>query len=360
MRLMITAVIMAGGKGERFWPKSRKKTPKQFLSLTSKKTMIQETVERLKGFIENENIYIATGEEYAEIVKEQLPQILEENIIIEPMGKNTAACIGLAAKYIERKDPNATMIVLPSDHLIKNTQNFQNTLLWAARVAESGENLVTLGITPTHPETGYGYINFESGTELPICSYAYKVKAFVEKPNKHTATKYLESGEYLWNSGMFIWKVSTLLSNIEKHMPNLHKSLQEISISFGTDSFEEILYNEYSKLDSISIDYGIMEKAENIYVLPGIFGWDDVGSWTSLDRVYEPDDDGNIIKGNVVNYNTRDCIIEGNGRLIATIGVEDLIVVETDDVTMICSKENAQDVKALLKKLREENKEEYL
>ncbi|WP_129599752.1 mannose-1-phosphate guanylyltransferase [Anaerophilus nitritogenes] len=357
---MITAVIMAGGKGERFWPRSRKSLPKQLISLTGEKTMIQETVDRLKGFIEEENIYIATGEEYEEIIKQQLPQVPKENIIVEPMGKNTAACIGLAAKYIERKNPNATMIVLPSDHLIKNVGHFKNTLLWAARVAENDDNLVTLGITPTHPETGYGYINFESNTELPYCSNAYKVKGFVEKPDKHTAMKYLESGEYLWNSGMFIWKVSTILNNIQKHMPKLDQVLNEISHNFDTQFFEKILYDEYSKLESISIDYGIMEKADNIYVLPCIFGWDDVGSWTALERINEKDDYGNIIKGNIVHLDTKQCIIEGNEKLIATIGIEDLIIVDTEDAMLICSKEKAQEVKVLLKELKERKAEKYL
>lgn len=357
---MITAVIMAGGKGERFWPKSRKKTPKQLLNLTGEKTMIQETVDRLKGFIEDKNIYIATGEDYAEAIHEQLPQIPKENIIVEPMGKNTAACIGLAAKYIEKKDPKATMIVLPSDHLIKNTENFKSTLLWASRVADHDHNLVTLGITPTQPETGYGYINFDSNTDLPICGHAYKVKAFVEKPDKHTAVKYLESGEYLWNSGMFIWKVDSILKNIEKHMPKLHEVLNGIAKSFDSEDFNEILYKEYSKLDSISIDYGIMEKAKNIYVLPGIFGWDDVGSWTSLERIFETDDKGNVVKGNIINLDTNGCIIEGRDKLIATIGIEDLIIVDTEDATLICDKEKAQDVKKLLKELKERKAENYL
>lgn len=357
---MITAVIMAGGKGERFWPRSRKRLPKQLISLTGEQTMIQETVDRLQGFIGIEDIYIATGEEYASPISHQLPSVPTENIIVEPMGKNTAACIGLAAIHIARKDPEAVMIVLPSDHLIKNKENFLHMLAEASDIAKQGENIITIGITPTNPETGYGYIEFEDKIDSKYCDSVYKVKRFVEKPDKHTAQKYLESGKYLWNSGMFVWTVSTILKNIRKYMPKLYEALMIIDEAMDREDCARVLYEQYAKLESISVDYGIMEHAENIYVIPGIFGWDDVGSWTSLERIHETDDNGNVIRGNIVHLDTKKCIIEGNDKLIATIGVEDLIIVDTEDATLICSKENAQKVKDLLKELKDKNAEKYL
>lgn len=357
---MISVVIMAGGRGERFWPRSQRNMPKQLLNLTSDKTMIQETVERLKGFVKLEDIYISTGSDYVTIISEQLPMIPKENIIVEPCGRNTAPCIGLAAKHIEQKNPDSTMIVLPSDHLIKNVENFKTTLLWASRVASEGENLVTLGISPTKPETGYGYIHFETGTGLDICGNAYKVKSFVEKPDLRTAQHYLETGEYLWNSGMFIWNVSTILSKIKKHMPSLSHQLDQIMDFDTIDQYNSNLLSIYPSCESVSIDYGIMEKAENIYVLPGIFGWDDVGSWTALDRVFDSDENGNVIKGNVAHHDTKDCIIQSNERLIATVGVEGLVIVETEEVTLICKKTEAQNVKKIIALLKDSNNEQYL
>lgn len=357
---MITTVIMAGGKGERFWPKSRTRLPKQLISLTGGKTMIQETVERLKGFIDISNVYIATGQEYASQISYQLPTVPTENIIIEPMGKNTAACIGLAAICIAKKDPEAIMVVLPSDHLIKNKENFINILTEASNIAAQGDNIVTIGITPTDPETGYGYINFEDKIDSKYCDSVYKVKRFVEKPDARTAKVYLESGKYLWNSGMFVWKASTILGNIKKHMPKLYDALMKINSAMDDDTLEEVLYSEYSKLESISVDYGIMEYADNVYVIPGLFGWDDVGSWTSLERIQTSDDEGNIISGNIVSLDTKKCIIQGSEKLIATIGLEDLIIVDTEDATLICSKDKAQQVKDVLKKIKEKSADKYM
>ncbi|RKD32266.1 mannose-1-phosphate guanylyltransferase [Thermohalobacter berrensis] len=359
---MISAVIMAGGKGERFWPKSRKKQPKQLLKLTNDdKTMIQLTVDRIEKLVDSNNIFIATVEDYAHPINSQLPQVPKQNILVEPMGKNTAACIGLAAVHIAKKDPDAVMLVLPSDHLIKNNEKFIDVLKTAKEVAEQGENLVTIGIRPQYPETGYGYINFEEKIDSINGNDVLKVNRFVEKPDKETAKKYLESGKYLWNSGMFAWKVSTILKCMEMYMPELYKGLMKIKEAIGTDKEEEVLCSEYSKFESISIDYGIMEKAESIFVIPGDFGWDDVGSWTSLERINNPDKEGNVVKGdNVITLDTKKCIIEGSNKLIATIGVEDLVIVDTDDATLICSKEKSQQVKNLLKKIKIMKKENYL
>ncbi|WP_434578839.1 mannose-1-phosphate guanylyltransferase [Thermoanaerobacterium thermosaccharolyticum] len=357
---MITAVIMAGGKGERFWPKSRIKMPKQFLKLYGDKTMIQQTVDRLKRLMPIENIFVVTNIDYAGLISDQIPELPTENILIVPMGKNTAACIGLAALHTERLDRDSIMVVVPSDHVIKDEETYLGVLKTAIEKAKSGNNLVTIGIKPQHPETGYGYINFKKITnEIFHNNPVYKVERFVEKPDYDTAVKYVESGDYLWNSGMFIWKTSAILNAIKEYMPQLYSALNVIRENFDSDEIEKILYEEYSKLESISIDYGIMEKANNVYVVPGDFGWDDVGSWTSIGRLYEKDENGNVIKGNVVIVDTKKCIITGSDKLIATLGIEDVIIVDTEDALLICSKDKAQNVKEVLQELKGK-KSEYL
>ena len=324
-----TALIMAGGRGERFWPKSRKNLPKQFLSLTGDgKTMIQLTVERILPLVDMEDIYIATNRDYKSLVLEQLPELPEENILCEPIGRNTAPCIGLGAIHISRKYEDAIMMVLPSDHLIKYNQMFVNTLKDACEVAEKGPNLVTIGITPDYPETGYGYIKF-----IPdqMDGHAYAVDRFVEKPSLEVAKEYLATEQYLWNKA-----------------------------SIGTDDAESILESTFTAFPSESIDYGIMEKAKNIYILPGAFGWDDVGSWLAVGRIRKSNEQGNVVKGNIITVNTKNCIIEGGDKLIATVGLEDLIIVDTPDATLICEKNSAGDIKKVLENLKICNRDEYI
>ena len=273
-----TALIMAGGKGERFWPRSRVTLPKQFLSLTDDgKTMIQLTVERIRPLVELEDVYIATNKNYKELVKQQLPGLPEENILCEPVGRNTAPCIGLGAVHVAKKYDDAVMIVLPSDHLIKHNDIFAETFTNACALAEEGENLVTVGITPNYPETGYGYIKYDSTAKN---GESYPVQRFVEKPDLETAKSYLADGSYLWNSGMFVWRVSTILDCFKKYMPSTHDGLLKIKEAVGTPQEDTVLEKEFPNLESQSVDYGIMEKAENIYTLAGNFGWDDVG-WQS-------------------------------------------------------------------------------
>ena len=358
---MTSIVIMAGGKGERFWPKSRINLPKQFLSLTDDgKSMIQHTVERAKSLVDIENVYVVTNEMYKNLVLEHVPDIPDENIIIEPVAKNTAPCIGLAAMHIAKKDINSKMIILPSDHLIKFNEIFIDTLKTALDVVEKGDNLVTIGITPNYPETGYGYINFTKGESFKDSANVYEVLRFVEKPNLEKAKEYLTSGQYLWNSGMFVWKASTILKNFKEYLPEIYEGLQKIGESIGTEKYEEVLKKEFSNLPSESIDYGIMEKAKNIYVIPGNFGWDDVGSWLSLERINKTNQDGNVINGNVISIRTKNSIIQGNEKLIATIGLEDIVIVDTDDVTLICHKDNTQEVKEIINNLKICNRNEYL
>lgn len=353
-----TALIMAGGRGERFWPKSRRNLPKQFLSLTDDgKTMLQLTVERILPLVALEDIYIVTNRDYRGLVLEQLPGLPAENVLCEPVGKNTAPCIGLGAVHMQKKYGDAIMMVLPSDHLIKYNSIYLSTLQDACAVAEQGENLVTIGITPDCPETGYGYIKF-----LPDHSEgrAFAVVRFVEKPDLETAKGYLASEQYLWNSGMFIWKVSTILNNLAAYLPDTHTGLCGIGAAIGTDVEEQVLEQEFTAFRSESVDYGIMEKASNIYILSGAFGWDDVGSWLAVGRIKKTNEFGNVVDGNVVTVNTKNTIIQGGHKLIATVGVQDLIIVDTEDALLVCESESAGDIKKVLENLKICNRTEYL
>lgn len=347
-----TAVIMAGGRGERFWPKSRNSRPKQFLSLTKDgETMIQKTVKRLNSLVETEDIFIVTNSAYIEIVKDQLPNIPEQNILAEPCARNTAPCIAFAASVINRKYDDAVMLVLPSDHLISYEDLYVGTLKKAIAVSLEKKNLVTIGITPTYPETGYGYINFSSTTAEGNCD-AYMVKRFVEKPDIFTAKEYLSSGKYLWNSGMFVWKISSIMENMKTYMPNIYEGALKIGQAFGTDDFNKVLKNEFNNFTSESIDFGIMEKADDIYTIPGSFGWDDVGNWLAVERINETDDNKNYIEGNVISINSERTTVCAGKRLIAAVGLEDVIIVDTDDAVLVCSKNNTQDVKKVIERLK--------
>lgn len=353
-----TALIMAGGRGERFWPKSRKDMPKQFLSLTDDgKTMIQLTVERISPMVKLEDVYIATNKDYKKLVLEQLPGLPEQNILCEPVGRNTAPCIGLGAMHISKKYDDAMMFVFPSDHQIKFNKMFLRTLQDACEVAEKGTNLVTIGIAPDYPETGYGYIKFDPQS---IEDRAYKVERFVEKPSLEVAKEYLATEEYLWNSGMFIWKISSIIKNIQKLMPDMYEGLEKIKDAIGTTIEETVLEKEFTAFQSQSIDYGIMEKAEEIYILPGNFGWDDVGSWLAVERIKKTNEFGNVVNGNIITVNTNNCIIQGDKKLIATVGLENMIVIDTDDATLICSKDHAGEIKKVLENLKICNREEYI
>ena len=353
-----TVLIMAGGRGERFWPRSRQNLPKQFLSLTGDgKTMIQLTVERILPLVDMEDIYISTNRSYKDLVRQQLPEIPEKNILCEPVGRNTAPCIGLGAVHMARKYGDGLMIVLPSDHLIKYTSIFVNTLSDACAVAEQGANLVTLGITPDGPETGYGYIKFLPDRPL---GRAFAVDRFVEKPNLETAREYVASEQYLWNSGMFIWKISTILENLKEHLPEMYQGLERIGAAIGGPEQESVLEREFEAFSSESIDYGVMEKAKNIYILTGAFGWDDVGSWLAVERIRQGNEFGNVVSGNVVTVNTRNTIIQGEQKLIAAVGLNDLIVVDTQDALLICAKDSAGDIKKVLENLRICNQTQYL
>ncbi len=358
---MITALIMAGGQGTRFWPLSRANRPKQFLKLTDdQRTMLQNTVGRLTGLVPQKQIFIATNKNYRQAIREQLPEIPADNIIVEPCKRDTAPAIALSALYIEKKYPGATMIVLPADHLIKDRDRFTELLRKAVMIAAENDNLLTLGIKPTHPETGYGYIHYGSLYHTIDKDHIYKVKSFTEKPDQPTAEKFFKDGSYLWNSGMFIWQINTILNKIKLYMPELYNSLQEIKGVIGSKREKEVIKDEFAKIKGDSIDYGIMEKAENIYVIPADFGWDDLGSWPALQRVKKLDEDGNIILGKHYGIDTSNSIIYSPDKVVTTIGLDDIVIVDTEDAILICDKSRAQEVKEIREILAENGMEECL
>lgn len=342
---MLCALIMAGGKGERFWPLSTDEKPKQFLKLLGEETMIQMTVNRLKDLIPIERIFIVTAKSYKELVKEQLPALPEENIILEPVGRNTAPCIALSAFIIEDTYKDSTIVVLPSDHLIEDEDNFRKVLNSGYEYIEKDdEAIVTVGMRPTRPDTGYGYIQYGGITGEVDSNEIREVLKFVEKPNREKAEQYLSEGNFLWNGGMFIWKTKTILKLTEAYLKSTYDILSEIAAT-GKSKFEKVLEEKYGTVESISVDYAIMEKAKNIQVIPSDFGWDDVGSWNSVERVREKDSRGNVAIGNVKTLNSHNNIIFGNNKPIILAGIENLFVVESDDSIFIGSKDVIKDIK---------------
>ena len=350
-------VIMAGGGGTRFWPLSRERYPKQLLNLTGNGLMINETIHRLSNVIGTNNLFIVTNEKQGDQMKVAVGDYFAKNhIILEPSARNTAACIGYAAFEIIKKYGDGVMCIFPSDHYIKKQDEFENVLNKAISIANDQDKLVTIGIRPTHPSTGYGYINYDSVEN----SSFYEVNEFVEKPNLQVAKIFVESGRYAWNSGMFVWKVSTILQNFERFLPKVYKYLKQITDSICTPEEYHIIRQIYEKIPSISIDHGIMERSDNIAVIIGDFGWSDVGSWDSLGSIYDVDACGNVIKGVQINISTKNCISYAKNRLIATIGVENMIIVETDDSVLVCRKDQAQKVKEVVEQLKIRGLEQYL
>ena len=344
------AVIMAGGRGERFWPRSRMAKPKQFLNLIGKKTMLQLTVERIQGLVGISDTYIVAGLEFKDTIMEQVPELPEENIIIEPFGRDTAAAIGLAALTLGRKNPREVMIVLPADHYIGNVRNFQEVLRSAVAVAAKGEKIITLGITPHSPETGYGYINCGQLADTIAGIPAYRAVRFLEKPDYARALELLSSGDYLWNSGMFVWRIDMIRKKIEKHIPSLAEGLKEIESSLGTDRYPKKIDKVYSELPKVSIDYGIMERADNVLVIPCDFGWDDIGNWNALEKYDEKDELGNVLHGQGVLLDTLNTYIISN-KTVALLGVKNLIIVNDHDSLLICHKSRTQEIKKVVQAL---------
>ncbi|GAB4259903.1 mannose-1-phosphate guanylyltransferase [Thermincola ferriacetica] len=357
--MAVSVIILAGGKGERFWPRSRESMPKQFIRLLDQGTMLQLTFNRARKMVSVNHIYVVTARPYVDLVKQQLPGLPAANIIVEPEGRNTAPCIGLAAILLQHKDSESVMVILPADHYVADNDRFVQTLKTGVRLATDKEAFITLGIVPTRPETGYGYIELGEQKKYSGAVY-FEVKSFTEKPDYQTAQAYLGSGNFLWNSGMFIWKTSSILRAMETYQPQLYEGLCQIGRGLNEGDFEQRLLQVYGKLPKQSIDYAILEKANNILVVPGDFGWDDVGSWAALSRLFEVDSEGNYLQGSVVTIGAHNCIIDGKTKLIAAVGVDNLVVIDTEDVLLICPKERSQDIKLILEELRKQRMEKYL
>ncbi|MBN2601610.1 MAG: mannose-1-phosphate guanylyltransferase [Candidatus Marinimicrobia bacterium] len=353
------AVIMAGGVGKRFWPRSRKDRPKQFLDIVSDQSMLRLTYERMKKLTEERKIYVVAGQNLAEKVFQELPELPERNLIVEPSGKNTAPCIGLAATTIIQKDPNAVMGVFPADHLIVGTKAFKKAVENGVQFARDHVALITFGITPTRPATGYGYIQY-SKKDAVYKDSIYKVKTFAEKPNQATAQRFLESGEFLWNSGMFIWKAENILNALRLFLPETYESLQNIGQAIDTSQYPNILKKQWATIHGNSIDYGVMEKAKNVYVVQGSFDWSDVGSWDAVYEIKKKDKNGNVIIGEVVPIDTENSYIYSRKHLISTIGVKDLIIIQSKNSTLIVSRHDTERVKDLVDFLERKNFTDHL
>ncbi|MGA9118461.1 MAG: mannose-1-phosphate guanylyltransferase [Bacteroidota bacterium] len=359
----VFAVIMAGGVGTRFWPRSREKFPKHLLEIIGKGSMLQNTVKRLEGIVHTGDIFIVTNKlQRAQVIK-QLPQVPENNVIVEPVGRNTAPCIALAAFHVRKADPKAVMIVLPADHMILDETEYRRVIRLAVEVADKSESLLTVGIKPTHPETGYGYIQVDSdekhGAEYRALG-VYRVQAFAEKPNLQVAERFLASGDFLWNSGMFVWRNDVILSELERCIPDQFSELAKIDKAIGTPQYQQTLDLVYGMIRGISIDYGVMEKAGTVYVIPASFGWNDLGSWDEVARVSGKDDSGNTITGTVIQKDTHNSYIFSPTKVVATIGVDDLIIVNTDDALLVCRKGRSQEVKEISDYLKRKQMNDYL
>ena len=343
---------MAGGGGERFWPLSRKATPKQLLNLSGKDIMVNEAIARLSRVCALENIFVVTNTTQSETMRSATQKYLtKEQIISEPAARNTAACIGYAAMKLYKTYGDGIMVVTPSDAYIKDEGIFADILKTAVKAAEETDSLVTVGITPTFPATGYGYIRVEKSENSVKRSLG-----FVEKPDFMRAKAYLESGEYVWNSGMFVWKVSAILQAIKDLAPDIFELLEQIGEKVGTIEESKTIEEIYPLIRSVSIDYAVMEKAQNILVVPGEFGWSDVGSWDMLSALHEADEKGNIALGEHFGLDTTNTVIHSK-KTVATIGLDDLVIVDTPDVLLVCAKDRAQDVKKMVEILRKEKQE---
>ncbi len=363
MRPSTHIVIMAGGGGTRFWPLSREEKPKQMLPIISRKSMIRETVDRFFPFVPPENIWIVTSRSQAASLCREVPRIPRKNLLLEPVGRNTAPCLCLAAMHIERRDPGALMVVVPADHEIGNRQGFLRTLRAGLRFAAAQDFLITLGVRPERPETGYGYI--QQGAPLARFGtvQVFRAKAFREKPTRTRAMSYLRRGDYFWNSGMFIWKPGVFQKAVRRFLPRVYEGMKTMGPSLATFREAKMLEKIYARIPSISVDYGIMEKADNVAVVEAQFSWNDVGSWGALERVWPRDKNGNAIHhGNktVLAIDSSGCLIRGEDKMIAALGVKNLVIVEAGNAILVCPRERSQDVRRVLEELKKRNMREYL
>lgn len=356
------AVIMAGGVGSRLWPRSRTAEPKQFLDLLGPRTMVQETVDRLEPLIPLERVLVVVGEDHASTVRAQVRGLPEENIILEPGPRGTAPCIGLASVLLQQRDAAATMAVCPADHLIRDAAGFRQAVSAAAELAQDNY-LVTLGIRPDHPHTGYGYIQRDAPLGEVNGLPTFQVRRFTEKPDAGTAQDFVDSGEYYWNGGIFIWRAATILAEMATLLPRLHAELQPVSDAWDSPRRMEVLAAAWDRVPRTTIDYGVMEKAARVAVVPVDMGWDDVGSWATLSGLVPGDEQGNAVHGQgrpLLLDTSGTYVYTSAGRLVATVGLEDFVVIDTPDALLICPKDQAQAVRDVVDRLKADGLEEYL
>ncbi len=359
---MLHAMIMAGGGGTRFWPRSRAKRPKQFLSFSGERTLLQGTLDRIEAQIPLGRCWVITSAAHRDEALQQLPEIPAAQVVGEPMGRDTAACIALGAALIARTDPDATIIVMPADHAIEPVQEFRRAVHAAAQFADESPNaLITFGIRPTGPATGYGYIQRGGFVGQRQGVNAYRVQAFREKPSQEVAEKYVASGEYDWNSGIFVWKARTILDEVARLKPDIHAMAQRVADAWDTPTRDGVFRDEYAKAEKISIDFAVMEKAREVLVVEAPYQWDDVGSWLALERRNPQDAHGNTIQAMHVGINTSGCVIAADpGHLVATIGVSNLLIIQDGDATLIADRRDEGIVKDIVAKLKSPGLEKYL
>lgn len=352
---MLYAVIMAGGSGTRLWPLSRKSTPKQALRLIGERTMFQHAVDRLAPVFTPDRIFVVTNAEIAEVLRPQTPDVPAENFILEPSGRDSAPAAGLAAVHLLKHDPDAVMVILTADHYIVDTAQFRSALVAAEQVAGDG-TIVTLGIEPTYPATGFGYIRLGEAQVITDGFRVYRSGGFKEKPDQRTALHFLEDGRYVWNSGMFIWRADRLLSEFRSQLPDVYAALTGIGEALETPDAARALAEIWPTIRKISIDFGIMEHAEAVSVIPVDIGWSDIGSWGALLDVLPGDEHGNVADGEMLALDTAGCYVRSDARLIATIGLRDMVIVDTPDVLLVCPRARAEEVKTLVNRLAAEGK----
>ncbi|MGD1996047.1 MAG: mannose-1-phosphate guanylyltransferase [Anaerolineae bacterium] len=353
------ALIMAGGGGTRLWPLSRRSQPKQALALVGERTMFEHAMDRIAPVCQPEEVFVITGAEQVEALGVQAPELPAENFIVEPMGRGTAPAVGLGAFHLWQRDPEAVMVVLTADHFIRDVKKFRRVLSAAALVAEEG-HLVTLGIEPSLPSTGFGYIKrgeqMTTVRDFPV----FRVERFTEKPSPETAFHMVESGLYSWNSGMFIWRVDRIMEEIAKQMSGLYDQLAQIGAVLGTPAYESTLQRIWPDVTPQTIDYGVMEGAEDVVVIPVDIGWSDVGNWSSMREILPADEENNVVVGEHLGVDTHDTIVLGGNRLVATIGLDDMIIVDTDDAVLVCPREREQEVRTIVKLLEEKGRNRLL
>lgn len=358
---MLHAVIMAGGSGTRFWPASRKLQPKQLLTLYGDRSMIQATADRLGDLVPHENQLILTNKILTDAICQQLPELPAENVVGEPCKRDTAPCVGLAAALVRNKDPDGTMVVMPSDHVIVDAQRFRDAIVAGEKMIDQDPSrIVTFGIRPTYPAESFGYI--EAGSRIDdASSSAFQVEQFREKPDRETAEKYLASGNFFWNSGIFLWRASTILDALKQYEPDMYARLAAIENAIGDTDFDSTLESEFAAIVGKSIDYAVMEQYDNVVVIEAPFPWDDVGSWQALARLHEHDDDGNTVVGSHIGIDTRGSIVHAQpGHTIVTIDVHDMIVVQTPDATLVAPKHAEERVREAVKALEERKLDDKL